>query len=77
MEKQQNESYTKNRIMAENELYTKSVQEKDLKQKNYMQSNVRQEQLADVVKEKFQLRSDANTQDVINSFLNYAQDKGV
>ena len=38
--------------MTENELYSKSLTEKDPKQKNYLQSNVRQEQLADLVKVK-------------------------
>jgi hypothetical protein len=29
-----------------------------------------------LVKDKFQLKADAKTQDVINSFINYAQAKG-
>ena len=65
------------RMQTENELYYKSTQEKDPKQKNYLQSNVRQEQLADLVKEKRNLRTDANTQDVINALMQEAQVKGV
>lgn len=70
------QNYSNDRIKAENELFYKSTTEQDPKQKNYLQSNVRQEQLADLVKDKFQLNTDAKTQDVINSFINYAQDKG-
>ena len=65
------------RMQTENELYYKSTQEKDPKQQNYLQSNVRQEQLADLVKEKRNLRTDANTQDVINALMQEAQVKGV
>lgn len=70
------QNYSNDRVKAENELFYKSTTEQDPKQKNYLQSNVRQEQLADLVKDKFQLKADAKTQDVINSFVNYAQDKG-
>lgn len=70
------QNYSNDRIKTENELFYKSTTEQDPKQKNYLQSNVRQEQLADLVKDKFQLKTDAKTQDVINSFINYAQDKG-
>jgi hypothetical protein len=42
-----------NRIATENELTYRSMQQKDIKQKNYMQSNVRLEQLADLTKQKF------------------------
>ncbi|MBO7696184.1 MAG: hypothetical protein J6T10_26410 [Methanobrevibacter sp.] len=64
-------------MQTENELYYKSTQEKDPKQQNYLQSNVRQEQLADLVKEKRNLRADANTKDVINALMQEAQVKGV
>jgi hypothetical protein len=42
-----------NRIATENEITYRSMSEKDIKQKNYMQSNVRLEQLADLTKKKF------------------------
>jgi hypothetical protein len=66
MDKQQQESITKNRVLTENELYSKSIQEKDPKQKNYLQSNVRQEQLADIIKDFYHLRADMPTQDIIS-----------
>lgn len=66
-----------NRIATENEITYRSMQQKDIKQKNYMQSNVRLEQLADLTKKKFWLNADADTQGVINWLMQYAQDKGV
>lgn len=77
MDKKQNENISKNRVMTENELYSRSLTEKDPKQKNYLQSNVRQEQLADLVKSKYNLREDAPTQDVINCLIQDANDMGV
>jgi hypothetical protein len=43
-------STNQNRIATENEMTMKSLTEKDPKQKNYLQSNVRLEQLADLTK---------------------------
>lgn len=63
-----------NRIAAENELTYKSMWEKDIRQKNYMQSNVRLEQLADLTKQKFWLNADADTQWVINWLMAMAKD---
>jgi len=73
----QQKNINDNRIAAENEMEYKSMNEKDTKQKNYMQSNVRLEQLADLTKKKFWLNADADTQGVINWLMQYAQDKGV
>lgn len=66
-----------NRVKTENELYYKSMDEKDPKQQNYLQSNVRLEQLADLTKNKFWLKQDANTKDVLSWLMQYAQDQGV
>ena len=66
-----------NRVKTENELYYKSMEEKDPKQQNYLQSNVRLEQLADLTKNKFWLKQDANTKDVLSGLMQYAQDQGV
>lgn len=66
-----------NRVKTENELYYKSMDEKDPKQQNYLQSNVRLEQLADLTKNKFWLKQDANTKDVLSGLMQYAQDQGV
>ena len=65
------------RFQTENELYQKSLDEKDPKQQNYLQSNVRLEQLADMVKEKYNLKADADTNGVIGCLIQEAQDKGV
>lgn len=65
------------RFQTENELYQKSLEEKDPKQQNYLQSNVRLEQLADMVKEKYNLKADADTNGVIGCLMQEAQDKGV
>lgn len=77
IELQQSRNMQENRIAAENELQYKSLNTKDTQQKNYMQSNVRLEQLADLTKKKFWLNADADTQGVINWLMQYAQDKGV
>lgn len=73
----QADKMNENRIAAENNLTYQSLNEKDTKQRNYMQSNVRLEQLADLTKQKFWLNADADTQSVINWLMQYAQDKGV
>ena len=77
IDKQKSSNISNSRVMTENELYSKSLQEKDSKQKNYLQSNVRQEQLADIVKEKYNLRADASTQEVINWVMQQANDMWV
>lgn len=71
------QNFTENRIAAENELTYRSLNTKDTQQKNYMQSNVRLEQLADLTKKKFWLDADADTQGVINWLMQYAQDHWV
>lgn len=73
----QADKMNENRIAAENNLTYQSLNEKDTKQRNYMQSNVRLEQLADLTKQKFWLNADADTQSVINWLMQYAEDKGV
>lgn len=71
------QNYNENRIATENEMQYKSLNTKDTQQKNYMQSSVRLEQLADLTKKKFWLNADADTQSVINWLMQYATDKGV
>ena len=72
-----NDNYNNSRIGAENEAFQKSLNQKDPRQKNYTQSNVRLEQLADMTKDTFWLDATAPTQDVINGLMSYAQDMGV
>ena len=71
------ENVNDSRMATENEITYKSLNEKDVKQQNYMQSNVRLEQLADLTKNKFWLNANANTQDVVNWLLQYAEDSWV
>ena len=73
----QQRNIEENRIATENELEYKSMNTKNTQQRNYMQSNVRLEQLADLTKKKFWLNADANTQSVINWLMQYATDKWV
>ena len=71
------QNYNENRIATENEMTYKSLNTKDTQQRNYMQSNVRLEQLADLTKKKFWLNSSADTQSVINWLMQYAEDNWV
>ena len=66
-----------NRIAAENEMTYRSVNQTDSKQANYLQSNVRLEQLADLAKDKFWLNQTANTQDVVNWLMAMAEDQWI
>lgn len=68
---------TDNRIAAENEMSYRSMNEKNPQQANYLQSNVRLEQLADLTKWAFWLDAGADTQQVINWLMAMAQDNGV
>jgi len=72
-----NQNIKDNRFAAENEMTYKNLGQKDIRQKNYTDSQVRLEQLADLTKEKFWLRQDAPTQEVVNWVIAMAQDKGV
>ena len=66
-----------NRIATENEMAYRNLNQKDVRQKNYTDSQIRLEQLADLTKEKYWLRQDAPTQEVVNWVIAMAQDKGV
>lgn len=70
-------NYKENRIAAENEMAYKNVNQTDTRQKNYTDSQIRLEQLADITKDKFWLRQDAPTQDVVNWLIAMAQDQWV
>ena len=73
--KQQNTA--DNRIAAENEMNYRSMNEKNPQQANYLQSNVRLEQLADLTKGAFWLDAGADTQQVVNWLMAMAQDNWV
>lgn len=66
-----------NRIATENEMTYRNLNQKDVRQKNYTDSQIRLEQLADLTKDKFWLRQDAPTQEVVNWVIAMAQDKWV
>ena len=66
-----------NRIATENEMAYRNLNQKDVRQKNYTDSQIRLEQLADLTKDKFWLRQDAPTQEVVNWVIAMAQDKWV
>ena len=71
------QNYKDNRVAAENEMAYRNLNEKNAVQKNYTDSKIRLEQLADLTKDKFWLRQDANTQDVVNWLISMAQDQWV
>jgi len=73
----QNQNIADNRFAAENELNYRSLWQKDTRQANYMQSNSRLEQLADLAKNAYWLNANAGTQDVINWLMSMAQDNWV
>ena len=66
-------STNQNRIATENEMTMKSLTEKDPKQKNYLQSNVRLEQLADLTKSSWGLDANSDTKDTVNALMDYAE----
>lgn len=66
-----------NRIATENEMAYRNLNQKDVRQKNYTDSQIRLEQLADLTKDKFWLRQDAPTQEVVNWVIAMAQDKWI
>jgi hypothetical protein len=42
-----------NRVMAENEMAYRNLNQKDVRQQNYTNSNIRLEQLSDLAKDKY------------------------
>lgn len=77
IEQIQTDNYKENRTAAENGLIYKMAWLPSIQQINNVASNVRQEVLADMTKEKFWLRADADTQWVISWLMKYAQDQWV
>ena len=72
-----NQKQQENRFQAENEMYCRSLLKSDPKQTQFDQCNVRLEQLADLVKDKYWLDANSNTNDIINWVVKMAQDKKV
>jgi len=77
IEKVHNENAKDSRVATENELWYKCLNEKDPQRKNYMSSCNRQEQVADKIKEKYNLDPLANTGEVIKGMMAEMQDKWV
>lgn len=77
IEQIQTDNYKENRTAAENEMLYKSFWLPSVQQIKNAASNVRQEILADMTKEKFWLRADADTEWVISWLIKYANDQWV
>ena len=73
MKVKQQQSTNENRMATENQMYAQSLTEKDPKQKNYLQSNVRLEQLADLTKSNWGLDANSDTKDTVNALMDYAE----
>lgn len=71
-----NQQVTEERFWAKNEMYSRSL-DKDTKQKNTDQSSIRLEDLADIVKNKYNLNANTDTNTVIDWVVRMAQDKNV
>ena len=71
------QNYMEDRSAANNELYYRSTQTKDQKTRNTMQNSVRQEELADLVRAKYNLPYDKPTEEIIQWVIKQAQDKWV
>ena len=77
IEKVHNENAKDSRTATENELWYKCLNEKNPQRKNYMSSCNRQEQVADKIKEKYNLDPLADTGEVIKGMMAEMQDKWV
>lgn len=73
MKAKQQKSTNENRIATENQMFVKSLTEQDPKQKNYLQSNVRLEQLADMTKSSWGLDANCDTKNTVNALMDYAE----
>lgn len=73
MKAKQQQSTNENRMATENQMYAQSLTEQDPKQKNYLQSNVRLEQLADMAKNTWGLDANCDTKNVVNWVMDYAE----
>jgi hypothetical protein len=73
MKAKQQKSTNENRVATENQMFVKSLTEQDPKQKNYLTSNVRLEQLADMTKSSWGLDAGCDTKNVVNGLMDYAE----
>ena len=71
-----NQQVTDERFWAKNELYSRSL-DKDSKEKTTDQCNVRLEDLADIVKDKYNLNANTDTNTIIDWLVKKAQDENV
>ena len=71
-----NQKFTEERFWAKNDLYCRSL-DKDSKEKTTDQCSVRLEDLADIVKDKYNLNANTDTNTVIDWVVRMAQDKNV
>ena len=73
----ENENISDARTATKNSNYRDSMYEKDTNKKNYIQSNVRLETLADMTKQQFWLDANYDTKQAINWLMAYADDNWV
>ena len=71
-----NQEVTDNRFALKNDIFCKSL-DKDSKEKTTDQCNVRLEDLADIVKDKYHLNANTETNVVMNWIISMAKDKNV
>ena len=69
--------FRENRNALKNEVYNKSLQEQDAYQKADMQSQLRREDLADMVKEKRNLAPQTPTNQLFNAIVKEADYRGI
>jgi len=69
--------FKENRAVLKNEIYNQSLQEQDVYKKNSIQSKLRREDLADLVKEKRNLSPQAPTDQLFNAIVKEADYRGI
>lgn len=69
--------FKENRAVLKNEIYNQSLQEQDVYKKNSIQSKLRREDLADLVKEKRNLSPQAPTDQLFNAVVKEADYRGI
>ena len=69
--------FKEDRLAMKNQVFNQALQETDIQKQNRMQSELRKEDLADLVKEKRNLIPQAPTESVFNSLIKEADYRGI
>lgn len=69
--------FKEDRLAMKNQVFNQALQETDIQKQNRMQSELRKEDLADLVKEKRNLVPQAPTESVFNSLIKEADYRGI